>query len=275
MLTGNYIWVYDLMIFVYAASVILYFYDFLQSNKKVNRIAFGLLIIVWIFQTLFFHLRMKELEYLPIMTMFETLFFYSWILVTLSLFINYFYKIDLLVFLANAVGFSIVVLNMFIGMDVKTGVNEALHGDLLNIHISFAIGSYVVFFLSFLFSVLYLLQVRMLKNKKIFSNLFKKIPPLDKLDRFSYLLALIAFPILCLSLVLGSIWAYINGIPIWTDVKFVVSFLILIVYGIYLHRRVALGWQGRKLAILNIIGFAFIIANYLLSKWISSFHNWV
>jgi HemX protein len=275
MLTGNYFWVYDLIVLVYAASVILYFYDFLQSNKKVNRIAFGLLIVVWLFQTIFFLLRMKELEYLPIMTMFETLFFYSWILVTLSLFINYFYKIDLLVFLANAVGFSIVVLNMFIGMDVKTGVNEALHGDLLNIHISFAIGSYVVFFLSFLFSVLYLLQVRMLKNKKIFSNLFKKIPPLDKLDRFSYLLALIAFPILCLSLVLGSIWAYINGIPIWTDVKFVVSFLILIVYGIYLHRRVALGWQGRKLAILNIIGFAFIIANYLLSKWISSFHNWV
>ena len=275
MLTGNYIWVYDLMIFVYAASVILYFYDFLQSNKKVNRIAFGLLIIVWIFQTLFFHLRMKELEYLPIMTMFETLFFYSWILVTLSLIINYFYKVDLLVFLANVVGFSIVVLKMFIGMDVESGVNEALYGDLLNIHITFAIGSYVVFFLSFLFSVLYLLQVRMLKNKQIFSNLFKKIPPLDKLDKLSYILALIAFPILCLSLVLGSIWAYTNDIQIWTDVKFVISFLVIIVYGVYLHRRVALGWQGRKLAILNIIGFAFIVANYLLSKWISSFHNWV
>lgn len=274
-LSGNSVWLYDFMIVIYAVSVSLYFYDFIQSNKKANRIAFGLLVVVWVIQTVFFHMRMKELEYIPIMTLFETLFFYSWILVTLSLIINYFYKVDLLVFLANATGFSIVVLNTFVSRQAEPGINELLQGDLLIIHIAFAILSYGLFFLSFIFSCLYLIQVKLLKSKKIFSNLFRKIPPLDKLDKFSYLLALVAYPILLISLVLGSIWAYMNNINIWTDVKFVMSGVVLLVYGVYLHRRVALGWQGKRLAILNMIGFAFIVVNYFISRMVSSFHHWL
>ncbi|OEF98309.1 cytochrome C assembly family protein [Desulfuribacillus alkaliarsenatis] len=275
MLLSDYAWLYIVMIVIYALSVTLYFYDFIQSNKKANRLAFGLLVVVWIFQTVFFHMRMKEIGQIPILTLFETLFFYSWMLVTLSLIINYLYKVDLLVFMANAVGFAIVVLNLFVSRQADPGVNELLQGDLLVVHIIFAFISYGLFFISFLFSCLYLLQVRMLKNKQVFSNLYRKIPPLDKLDKFSYLLALIAFPVLLISLVLGTIWAYMNSIYIWTDVKFIISSLVLIVYGVYLHRRVALGWQGRKLAILNMLGFAFIIFNYFLSRWVSSFHHWV
>lgn len=49
-------WIYDLTIFLYAASVLFYFNDFLQSNRKVNRLAFGLLVVVWALQTAFlFH----------------------------------------------------------------------------------------------------------------------------------------------------------------------------------------------------------------------------
>lgn len=275
MLTGNFIWVYDVMLCIYAASVILYFYDFIQTNKTVNRVAYILLIIVWVIQTMFFYLRMQHLDYIPIMTLFETLFFYSWILICLSLIINYLYKMDLLVFLANVFGFSIVMLNMFVSKQGEPGISEVLQSDLLNFHISFAIGSYALFSISFLFSVMYLLQVHMLKNKRIFSNLFKKLPPLDKLDRFSYLSALIAFPVLAISLVLGSIWAYINGINIWLDWKFLLSFVILLIYGVYLHRRVALGWQGRKLSILNIVGFVSVLINYFLSNVLSNFHRWI
>ncbi|MDF2682924.1 MAG: cytochrome assembly protein, partial [Brevibacillus sp.] len=47
-------WIYDLTIFLYAASVLFYFNDFLQSNRKVNRLAFGLLAVVWALQTAFF-----------------------------------------------------------------------------------------------------------------------------------------------------------------------------------------------------------------------------
>ncbi|OEH84196.1 hypothetical protein BHU72_12390 [Desulfuribacillus stibiiarsenatis] len=271
----NYVWVYDLMILIYAASVILYFYDFLHSNKRVNKVAFSFLIGVWIIQTLFFHLRMKELDYIPVMTLFETLFFYSWILVTLTLVINYFYKMDLMVFIVNCIGFCIVMFNMFISKQAEPVVNEILQGDLLTIHIVFAIASYGLFFISFLFSGLYVWQTYLLKKKKIFSNIFRKIPPLDKLDQFSYLLAIVAFPILFISLVLGTIWAYMNNIYIWTDVKFIMSFIVLIVYALYLHRRVALGWQGRKLAIWNMIGFSTVVLNYLLTKVVSTFHQWI
>ncbi len=275
MLIDNSIWVYEVMILVYAASVILYFYDFLQTNKNVNRIAYILLIVVWVIQTIFFHMRMKQLEYLPIMTLFETLFFYSWVLVCLSLVINYLYRMDLLVFSANVFGFSIVILNVFVSKQEEAGISEILQSDLLNIHIIFAIASYALFSISFLFSVMYLLQVHMLKSKRIFSNLFKKLPPLDKLDRFSYLSALIAFPVLTISLVLGTIWAYMHAINIWLDWKFISSLIILFVYGLYLYRRVAQGWQGRKSAVLNIAGFALVLINYFISNILSNFHRWI
>lgn len=68
-------WIYDLTIFLYAASVLFYFNDFLQSNRKVNRLAFGLLAVVWALQTAFFVSQMAEKAYFPVITLFETLFF--------------------------------------------------------------------------------------------------------------------------------------------------------------------------------------------------------
>ncbi|MFG0215331.1 cytochrome C assembly protein, partial [Brevibacillus porteri] len=77
-------WIYDLTIFLYAASVLFYFNDFLQSNRKVNRLAFGLLVVVWALQTAFFVSQAVMKGYFPVITLFETLFFYSWVLVGLS-----------------------------------------------------------------------------------------------------------------------------------------------------------------------------------------------
>lgn len=85
-------WIYDLTIFLYAASVLFYFNDFLQSNQKVNRLAFGLLVVVWALQTVFFVSQTVMKAYFPVITLFETLFFYSWVLVSLSLAIHYFFS---------------------------------------------------------------------------------------------------------------------------------------------------------------------------------------
>ena len=267
--------IYDAIIYIYAISILLYFADFLNSSRKVNRIAFWLLAIVWILQSVFFVSSMVSKDYFPVLTLFETLFFYSWILVTLSLIINYFFRIDIFVFFTNIIGFSILAVNFFANQEATPIISERLTSDLLFLHISIAFFGYGAFCLSFIFSVMYIIQNRMLK-KKVWNNLLQRLPGLGLLDLYSYRLNMLGVPLLLMSIILGVIWANIK-VPsnYWVDPKVLMSFVVLTAYSLYLYQRVTYGWHGRKLALWNIGAFMLVLINYLLSGSVSSFHQWL
>ena len=86
---------YELSIILYVLSILLYFIDFLQHNRKANQLAFWLLSIVWLFQTFFFLFRIIQTGRFPVLTMSEGLYFYAWLLITLSLVINRFMRVVL------------------------------------------------------------------------------------------------------------------------------------------------------------------------------------
>ncbi|GIM44638.1 protein HemX [Collibacillus ludicampi] len=274
MATRSSILLYDAMTVTYALSVLLYFIDFLQHKRMINRIAFGLLSVVWLMQTVFFLLRMKEYDYLPVLTHFETLIFFSWILITFSLVINFFYKIDLFTFFANVVGFAAVALDTFTGKGAAS-VDVKLQGDLLFIHITIAFLSYAAFAIATIFSIMYLIQEKLLKEKR-WNTLFRRLPALDQLDMFSFRLIVIGFPLLLIAMILGAIWYKIQfGRFLFLDPKPLVSLLLFVLYGLYLYFRVAWGWVGRKSAWLNILGFSGVLINYLfVGTFFSGFHRW-
>lgn len=265
---------YDTMTVTYALSVLLYFVDFLQHKRVINRLAFGLLSVVWVMQTVFFLLRMKELNYVPLLTHFETLIFFSWILITFSLIINFFYKIDLFTFFANVIGFAAVAFDTFTRKGAAP-LNANLQGNLLFIHVTMAFLSYAFFAIATIFSVMYLIQEKMLKEKR-WNTLFRRLPALDQLDTFSFRLITIGFPLLLVAMILGGIWYKIHfGHLVLLDPKPLVSLILFILYGLYLYLRVAWGWIGRKFAWLNILGFGGVLVNYLIvGTYFSGFHNW-
>lgn len=90
------------MIILYAVSILLYFIDFLQQNQKANRFAFWLLSIVWVLQTIFLFLYMIHTKRFPVLTIFEGLYFYAWVLLTLSLVINRLLRVDFTVFFSTS-----------------------------------------------------------------------------------------------------------------------------------------------------------------------------
>ncbi|AMA72088.1 MULTISPECIES: inner membrane protein YpjD [Aneurinibacillus] len=267
--------IYDVIIYIYACSILLYFADFLNRSRKVNRIAFWLLAIVWALQSVFFVLSMVEKEYFPVLTLFETLFFYSWILVTFSLVINYLFRVDLLVFFTNVLGFSVLALNFFANKEASPMVAERLTSELLFIHISLALVSYGAFSLSFIFSLMYLVEDRMLKQK-MWNKWLQRLPGLGLLDLYSYRLNMIGVPLLLLALILGAIWAHLKvNASIWLDPKVLVSVAVFIAYSLYLYQRVTYGWMGRKLALWNAGAFMLILLNYFISGSVLSFHQWL
>ncbi|KOO46943.1 cytochrome C assembly family protein [Priestia koreensis] len=267
--------VYELIIILYAFSVLLYFTDFLIHNRKVRTAAFWLLSIVWLLQTIFLLAKMIETGRFPILTIFEGLYFYSWVLISLSLLIYRLFRVEFIAFFTNVIGFFIMSLHTFTPIQATSSIEaEKLVSELLVIHITMAILSYGAFSISFVLSSLYLIQYNLLKKKKWGKRLLR-IEDLSKLDSLSFVLNVIGIPLLLLSLLLGLIWANIK-IPdfYWYDTKVIGSFLVLIFYSVYMYVRVKKEIYGKSIAIWNVALFLLVLINFFLFGSLSNFHFW-
>ncbi|OLP65360.1 hypothetical protein BACPU_14480 [Bacillus pumilus] len=260
-------------ILIYALSVLFYFIDFLQHNRKAGKIAFWLLSIVWLLQTVYMFYIMVETDRFPVLNVAEGLYFYTWVLVTLSLVLTKVLRVEFIVFVTNVIGFSMMAIHTFTPSDLHSAeLTGKLTSELLVIHITMAILSYGAFSLSFAFSLLYLFQYRLLKKKQ-WGKWLLRIEDLSKLDHMAYVLNIIAVPMLLLSLILGVIWAYISYDTLyWTDAKVLGSFIMLFLYGFYLYIRLMRNVQGKIVARWNVASFLVLMINYFLLGSLSTFH---
>lgn len=266
---------HELMVVLYAISILFYFIDFIDTNRKANRFAFWLLAMVWLLQTVFLFLYMMRTGRFPVLTIFEGLYFYAWVLVTLSLVLNRFLKMDFIIFFTNILGFAIMAIHTFAPIQVESEIiANRLVSELLFTHITMAILSYGAFSISFVFSVVYLIQYDLLKRKK-WGKRLRRLSDLSKLESMSYVLNVIGVPMLGLSLILGVQWAFIR-LPdmIWLDPKVIGSFVVLIVYSFFLYMRVRRQKTGKSLALWNIASFLIVLINFFLFGSLSSFHFW-
>ncbi|MBO1005581.1 cytochrome c biogenesis protein [Pseudogracilibacillus auburnensis] len=263
----------EIVIVIYAISILLYFIDFIDQNQKANRLAFWLLSIVWILQTIFLFLYMWKTGRFPVLTLFEGLYFYSWVLITLSLAIHKILKVDFTVFFTNIIGFSMMAIHAFAPIQTPSMADQLI-SELLFIHITMAIISYGAFSISFVFSALYLLQYKLLKEKKWIKRLWR-LSDLAKLEKNAYVLNVIGIPMLLLSLILGIQWGFmkLSYFPIY-DAKIIGSFLLIIVYAfiIVLYRKKEI--FGRDFAFWNSVAFLILLINFFLISRLSTFHIW-
>lgn len=265
---------HEITIILYGLCVLLYFIDFLQNNRKANKTAFWILSIVWLMQTIFLFLYMFEAKRFPILTIFEGLYFYVWILVSLSLVLNWFLRIDFLLFFTNVIGFGLMVIHIFSPLQAYSNVaaQAKMVSELSIIHITMAIISYGAFAVSFVLSLLFLIQYDLLKRKKWGRRLIR-IGDLAKLEHLSVLHVMIGIPLLLLSLILGIQWAYIMNVGLtWYDSKIIGSFILLISYAIYLYLKVKKQIYGKTLAYWNIAAFLFVLINFFFFGSLSAFH---
>lgn len=266
---------HELTVVVYAFSVLLYFFDFIHHNRKANRIAFWLLAFVWVLQSAFLFLYMLKTGRFPVLTIFEGLYFYAWVLITLSVVINHLLRVDFIVFFTNILGFIVMAIHTFAPVQFQSAIiAQKLVSELLLIHITMAILSYGAFSVSFVFSLLYLIQYDLLKRKK-WGNRLIRLADLNQLERLSFVLAVIGVPMLMLALILGLQWVFIKVPWVhWYDSKVIGSFIVLVTYSIFLYLRIGRGMAGKTLALWNVASFLFVLINFLLFGRLSSFHIW-
>lgn len=129
-------WFYDFIIYVYALSLLFAFADLLQPNPSARRLARVFLVIVWVFQAAFFASRVYEA--FPMLTGFDSLMLYSLAIITFTLIIYKWYRMDLFVFCANVVGFTVAAVNIFIAPETVSSLQELLLSELVFIHVTMA-----------------------------------------------------------------------------------------------------------------------------------------
>ncbi|MCP8967336.1 cytochrome C assembly family protein [Ectobacillus ponti] len=267
--------VYHVAIILYACSVSLYFIDYFQSNQRVNRIAFWLLSIVWILHTVFIVMRAVETETSPVLTLVSGVYFYVWVLIGLSLVINRLLRVDFLVFFTNVLAFIVSAFSIFtpLGKAPPVLANRLL-SELVYVHVGMAIACYAAFTVSFIFSVMYLLQYRLLKQKKWNARL-RRLGNLSRLDQMSHMLNLFSVPFFLLAISLGCLWGYLKleNFHLY-DPKVVGSFIVLVIYTAGIYLRASDRLQGKNIASWNVGAFLVMLINIFLFTSLSSFHFW-
>lgn len=266
---------YELMIILYGLCIVLYFTDYLYKNIKFRRVAFWFVSIVWVLQTLFIVLFIIETKRFPILSLYEGVFFYAWILTSLSIVLHCIVRVDLPVFFINVLSFVFMTIHLFAPETNNQVVSDLLVSEMLLIHISFAIVSYAAFSVAFVFSLLYLILYRILKQKKL-TNLWSRLPSLQQMVKWINLSTIIGIPLLLISLILGLEWAFLTleNVSIF-DVKILGSFIVSIVYLIIflLHQRGKL--IGMVYAKVHVYLFLLVVINFFLGSKLSNFHLWV
>ena len=261
------------MLILYAISLIFYFVDFLNKDPRAQRTAFWLTVIVFVMQTSFLLEALITTKQLPVLSLYEGVYFFAWILITLSLGIQLKYSSSYAGFILNVIAFCFMTIHIF--APVQVGVAESLVSELLFIHITFAILSYAAFTMAFVFAILHLLVYNLLKKKK-FTSRFNRLPSLHHAMVGMKASIYTGIPMLLVSLILGIQWAY-TALTDWTllDIKIIGSFLLLIIYSILLFLNRSGKLKATDFAWATILAFVFIIINFFLGSKLSQFHFWL
>lgn len=266
----------EVMIVIYALSLVFYLIDYVKKQKAVQRAAFWLIIAVWLMQTAILSLYIAEMKRFPVLSLAEGIYFYVWLLVTLSIMFQLIYKVNFMVFFTNIIGFVFLMIHVFTNLkDSASTVGEALISEVLFIHITAAILSYAVFALAFVFAVLYMIVYNVLKDKK-FTQRFQSLPNLHQTMTGMKMSIYTGIPILLVSLLFGIQWAYV-ALENWSifDVKIMGSFAVLLLYTaiVYFHHKGRL--QSTEFAWMTVFAFLVTVVNFFLGSTLSQFHLWI
>lgn len=132
-------------------------------------------------------------------------------------------------------------------------------GTLFALHVTLAILAYAAFTFSFVLSLLYLIQNRQIRRART-GLLFSRLPALEVIGRMNRTSVSIGLASLGISVLFGALWAH----RVWrslADPKLAWAVATLALYGflLWMDRR---GWEGRRVAVLSMLGFGVVLFSY-------------
>jgi cytochrome c-type biogenesis protein CcsB len=248
--------------FFYFLGALFYLFFIVTQKERGARLGRMFLLVGVVLHAAGFALRYADAGYTPITNLFESLSFFALAIAATFLVVEIRYNLRILGSFVAPLAFTFSVFAAFLPGEVA-GLAPALNSYWLPIHVLLLFVGDAVFAVAFGAGIMYLLQEKQVKRKKM-GAIFRRLPSLDVLDDINYRCLTIGFPLLTMGIITGSIWAEYAWGSYWSwDPKETWSLITWLLYAALLHGRLTVGWRGRKAAILAIVGFGAVLFTFL------------
>jgi ABC-type uncharacterized transport system permease subunit len=223
----------------------------------------------FVLHTLFLYQRGEQIGRCPLTNLFEATIFIAWAVVIFYWLVGSAYRLSFL----GSFTLPIVVLLCVISLVAIPDVPRAeplVRSPWLEIHAAIAILAYGAFALACVTGAMFLVQERQLKSRKLLP-IFVKMPSIDQLDTMNFRLIWIGFVMLSASMMAAYVMFRTTG---QTDLlKLVWSSVVWGAYAALLVARSVYSLRGRKVALISMMSFAFILISFWGVNLITQMHK--
>jgi len=253
----------DLLLFwiavgLYGISAFSYVFGFIAKNDKLFTAGLWSAFAGFIPHVIVIGIRWSETGISPFFSISESLMFGMFCSVLIFLIFEFTNKkVRPLGVLVMTVAFVLMGWAATLYKEAAESIAPALQSGWIWAHIIGAATGFAAVLTAAGFALMYLLK------EKYSGGIIEKLPELKVLDNLSYRFVAGGFIMYGLMIVSGAFWAnqvkgnYWNWDPV--EVWSLISWL---VYGIYLHLRITMGWRGKKLAWYALIAMVAMIVSY-------------
>jgi len=235
-----------------------YLVFFITQRSGIRKLARSILVVSWILQTLYIGTRYYLAGYSPVTTHHEAVFFFAWSTTAAYLSFRWRYTVKNFGTFVSFIIFALLIVAALAPREIIP-LEPALQSAWLPVHAGLSLVAYGFFALGFCGGLMYLLQERELKSRRL-GYFFSRLPSLDALDQLNSHCLAVGFAFLCLGMVTGSFWSKQVFGTYWRwNPKGVCTLLIWLLYLIQIHQRFTVGWRGRRAALMVVVGFILVL----------------
>jgi len=246
----------------YCVGAVGYLVYLFRDWESIHRASLAALIAGVIFQAVALIGRSHSIGHLAVTNSQEALAFFAWILVITYLLVQIHLNLRILGSFVSPLA-VVFMLTSSLLPDKIVPTTTIFQSIWMILHVVTLFLANALFALAFSAGIMYLLQERHIKRKN-FGFLYPRLPSLDRLDSINYFCLIIGFPLMTVGLLAGFAYAGTVWRSPWNwDPKEIFALVTWFIYAILLHERLAVGWRGRRAALLAIFGFSAVLVTFL------------
>ncbi len=212
-------------------------------------------------------MRLVLTGHMPVSNMYESITFTAWAALLVGTIFELWKREGLVGLFSSIVGMLMLMgVSLMPLHDTRIHpLRAVLNSYWLNIHVTAMLISYGTFAVAAIVAISYLMKHGVQKftgREALFGK--KPIMSLDQTEELAYRLIQVGWPILTVGICLGAVWADTAWGRYWGwDPKETWALITWIVYTIYLHSRMVMGWKGTVSAAACLIGFVMVLITWL------------
>jgi cytochrome c-type biogenesis protein CcsB len=249
-------------ILLYSVGTVGYLIYVVRTELVIHRVAYAFLLGGFLSHTLGLVLLGGQIRQMPVTTLPQTFSLFAWAIVGSYLAFQLKFNIRVLGTFVSPLAVIFMLLSSAIPSKIIP-TSQLSKSFWLILHVTTIFIGNAIFALAFCAGIMYLLQERQIKTKS-FGLLYRRLPSLETLDSLNYVCLTFGFPLITIGLISGFVYAGAVLRSYWHwDPKEILAVITWLIYAVLLHERLAVGWRGRRAAIMAIIGFSIILVTFV------------